>query len=61
MARYLCSSCHEVVDAAPMRVTFCGSCGTPLTTEDMLPVAPAIAGSGQPGPPVPEASPQAVR
>ena len=58
MARYLCSCCHEVVEAAPMRVAFCASCGTPLTTEDLLPVQPAIiAGRGQPeAPAVPEPS-----
>jgi hypothetical protein len=59
MARYLCSSCHEVVESAPTRVAFCASCGTPLTTEDLLPVQPMIGGRPQPDPPVavPEPSP----
>jgi hypothetical protein len=39
-----------------MRVAFCASCGTPVTTEDLLPVQPAIAGRGRPER-VPEASP----
>jgi hypothetical protein len=38
MARYLCSSCQEIVESAEMRIAFCASCGTPLTTEDQLPV-----------------------
>jgi len=38
-----------------MRVAFCASCGTPVTTEDLLPVQPVIAGRGQPEA-VPEAS-----
>jgi hypothetical protein len=45
MARYLCSSCHEVVESTSMRVAFCDACGAPLTTEDLLPVQP-IAGQG---------------
>jgi hypothetical protein len=56
MARYLCSSCHEVVESAQMRVAFCASCGTPLTIEDLLPVQPAMAGRGEPQSAVPEAS-----
>ena len=47
MARYLCPSCHEVVDSAALRVAFCGACGTPVTTEDLLPVQPMIAGRDQ--------------
>jgi hypothetical protein len=31
-----------------MRVAFCASCGTPVSTEDLLPVQPAIAGRGGP-------------
>ena len=51
LARYLCSSCHEVVESVQMRVAFCASCGSPVTTEDLLPVQPAIAGGiGQPEP-----------
>ena len=38
MARYLCSYCREVVEAAPTRFAFCGECGSPLTTEDIVPV-----------------------
>jgi predicted amidophosphoribosyltransferase len=38
MTRYMCSSCHEVVESAPARFAFCGACGAPLTTEDLLPV-----------------------
>jgi hypothetical protein len=57
MARYLCSSCHEVVESVSMRVAFCASCGAPLTTEDLLPVQPAIAARTQPEvPAVPEPS-----
>jgi hypothetical protein len=55
MARFLCSYCQEIVESPPMRVAFCASCGTPVTTEDLLPVQPAI-GRGQPEPAVPEAS-----
>jgi hypothetical protein len=50
MARYLCSSCQDVVESASTRVAFCASCGSPLTTEDLLPVQPAIAGGVQPEP-----------
>lgn len=50
MARYLCSSCQEVVESAAMRVAFCASCGTPVTTEDLLLVQPAITGAMQPEP-----------
>jgi predicted amidophosphoribosyltransferase len=49
MARYLCSSCQEVVESAAMRVAFCASCGTPVTTEDMLLVDPATAGGAAQG------------
>lgn len=57
MARYLCSSCHEVVESASMRVAFCASCGCPVTTEDLLPVQPITAGREQPDPAaVPEVS-----
>jgi hypothetical protein len=38
MARYLCSHCREVVEAAPTRFAFCAACGAPLATEDLLPV-----------------------
>jgi hypothetical protein len=31
-----------------MRVAFCASCGTPVTTEDLLPVQPMTNGRGQP-------------
>jgi len=48
MARYMCSTCHEVVEAAPMRFAFCEACGGPLTTENMLPVQPITAGRGGP-------------
>jgi hypothetical protein len=56
MARYLCSSCHEVVESASMRVAFCGACGAPVTTEDLLPVQPITAGRGQPELAIPEPS-----
>jgi hypothetical protein len=57
MARYLCTSCHEVVESGSLRVAFCASCGTPLSTEELLPVQPAIAGRVQPeAPAVPEPS-----
>jgi hypothetical protein len=56
MARYLCSSCHEVVECAPTRFAFCASCGAPVTTEDLLPVQPITAGREQPDVAVPEAS-----
>jgi hypothetical protein len=39
MPRYLCSSCHEVVEMAGTgRFDWCSSCGEPLTAEDRLPV-----------------------
>jgi hypothetical protein len=39
MPRFLCSSCHEVVEMAGLgRFDWCSSCGTPLTAEDRLPV-----------------------
>jgi hypothetical protein len=44
MARYLCSTCQEVVESAPMRFAFCAACGGPLTTEDLLPIQPTAAG-----------------
>jgi predicted amidophosphoribosyltransferase len=40
MARYLCSHCHEVVEAASARFAFCEACGAPLTTEDVLTIQP---------------------
>lgn len=46
MARYMCSTCHEVVESAPMRFAFCEGCGGPLTTENLLPVQPITAGRG---------------
>jgi hypothetical protein len=56
MARYLCSSCHEVVEAASLRVAFCGACGAPVTTEDLLPVQPISAGREQSELAIPEPS-----
>ena len=38
MARFLCPSCEEVVDAGAARFAFCVACGAPLTIENMLPV-----------------------
>ncbi len=38
MARFLCPSCEEVVDAAAARFAFCVACGAPLTIENMLPI-----------------------
>jgi hypothetical protein len=39
MPRYLCSSCHEVVEMAGTgRFDWCSACGEPLTAEDRLPV-----------------------
>ena len=39
MPRFLCSSCHEVVEMAGVgRFDWCSACGTPLTAEDRLPV-----------------------
>ncbi len=54
MARYFCSNCHEVVEAAALRFAFCPGCGAPLAAEDMVtfqPVRPTAA--------VPEAAPVA--
>jgi len=48
MARYMCSNCHEVVESGAARYAFCGACGTPVTTEDLLPVQPIVAGREQP-------------
>ena len=48
MARYMCSNCQEVVEAGAARYAFCGACGTPVTTEDLLPVQPIGAGREQP-------------
>jgi hypothetical protein len=39
-----------------MRVAFCGACGAPVTTEDLLPVQPITAGRGQPELAIPEPS-----
>jgi hypothetical protein len=47
MARFLCPDCHEVVESGSLRVAFCGACGTPVTTEDLLPVQPIRAGREQ--------------
>jgi hypothetical protein len=47
MARYLCPSCHEVVESASLRVAFCAACGAPVTTEDLLPIQPITAGREQ--------------
>jgi hypothetical protein len=39
MPRFLCSSCHQVVEMAGTgRFDWCSSCGAPLTAEDRLPV-----------------------
>jgi hypothetical protein len=39
MPRYLCSSCHEVVEIAGTgRFDWCPACGAPLTAEHRLPV-----------------------
>ena len=39
MPRFLCSSCHEVVElSGTMRVDWCSACGEPLTPEDRLPL-----------------------
>jgi hypothetical protein len=48
MARYLCPSCREVVESSAMRFAFCGACGAPVTTEDLLPIHPISAGREQP-------------
>jgi hypothetical protein len=48
MARYLCPSCHEVVESSAMRFAFCGACGAPVTTEDLLPIKPISAGREHP-------------
>ena len=38
MPRYMCSSCHEVVElSGSMRFEWCTACGEPLSTENMLP------------------------
>jgi hypothetical protein len=39
MPRFLCSSCHEVVEMAGTgRFDWCSACGAPLTAEHRLPV-----------------------
>jgi hypothetical protein len=39
MPRFMCSSCHEVVElSGSMRFDWCTACGTPLAAEDRLPV-----------------------
>jgi hypothetical protein len=39
MPRFMCSSCHEVVElSGSMRFEWCSACGEPLGPEDMLPV-----------------------
>jgi hypothetical protein len=39
MPRFLCSSCHEVVEMSGTgRFDWCSACGEPLTAEDRLPV-----------------------
>jgi hypothetical protein len=40
MTRYMCPSCHEVVETVPVRFAFCPGCGGPLTIHDVLPVLP---------------------
>jgi hypothetical protein len=47
MTRYMCPSCHEVVESVPARFAFCGACGAPLTTEDLLPVQLMTSGREQ--------------
>ena len=43
MAHYLCPNCDDVVDLdGTARVTWCNSCGQPLSMFDLLPVRPAI-------------------
>jgi predicted amidophosphoribosyltransferase len=52
MPRYLCSSCHEVVElSGSMRYDWCSSCGEPLSVENMLPVllSPPRAGQASKG------------
>jgi predicted amidophosphoribosyltransferase len=38
MARFLCPTCQEVVNAGSARFAFCSGCGAPLTIENILPV-----------------------
>jgi predicted amidophosphoribosyltransferase len=39
MPRYMCSSCHEVVElSGSMRYEWCSACGEPLSVEHILPV-----------------------
>jgi hypothetical protein len=57
MPRFLCSSCHEVIElSGSMRFEWCSACGEPLSAEDRLPVrlvtpqqAQASSGSAGPG------------
>ena len=56
MARYLCPNCHGVVDAAASRFAFCGACGGPLTTENIVPVQ--LIRTGERIPPPPAATPE---
>ena len=43
MAHYLCPHCDDVVDVESLaRVTWCDSCGQPLSMFDLLPVRPTI-------------------
>jgi predicted amidophosphoribosyltransferase len=38
MARFLCPTCQQVVNAGAERFAFCSACGTPLTIENVLAV-----------------------
>jgi hypothetical protein len=50
MARFLCFNCEEVVNAGAARFAFCGGCGAPLTSENMLAVQLIRAEPDQPDP-----------
>ena len=56
MPRFLCSSCHEVIElSGSMRFEWCSACGGPLSPEDrlavrLLPTGAAHASSGSEGP-----------
>ena len=52
MSRFLCYACSEVVEAVPARFAFCGACGAPLTTEDIVLIHPTGPSQGQSEPAV---------
>lgn len=50
MPRFMCASCHEVVElSGSMRFEWCSACGEPLSAADILPVRLLAQASSGPG------------